>query len=233
MNQYALARHRFGLYVLQISKDFTYTKFQQEALCPALEQLAWGKFEREGNQLIVHAPPRQGKSKIATVRFAAWYLGTFPHHSVIVVSSSGALATDFGRETRNLIESPMHAAIFPECQIAHDSRAKDDFSLTRGGHYYAMGLDGQMTGRGAHLFIIDDPVKSTQDALSEANETFRREIFTSAINTRLEPGGKLLVVMTKWPSEAFSGWLLEKFGAIHITKDDLHQWREEALRLAE
>ena len=75
------------------------------------------------------------------------------------------------------------------------------------------------------MFIIDDPVKSTQDAQSEAEEAFRREVFTSAINTRLEPGGRLLLVMTKWPGEAFSGWLMDLFGAEDITASDLQRWR--------
>jgi len=144
------------------------------------------------------------------------------------VSASSSLAVGFGRKTRNLIESPLHAAIFPQCQIEWDSRAKDDFSLTKGGSYHALGLDAQLTGRGAHCLIIDDPVKSTQDALSEASETFRREVFNSAILTRLEPHGKLLLVMTKWPGDAFAGWLLEKFGAKDITKDDLTTWRRAA-----
>lgn len=218
---FTMPRRRFGLYLLGQAKAFSYLPFQQEAVCLFLEQFAAGVFEKG----MIHAPPRMGKSEIATVHFPAWYLGHFPHHSVMVVCSSGALATGFGRKTRNLLESPFHAATFPDCKIAWDSRAKDDFTLTKGGRYYAMGLDGQMTGRGAHLLIVDDPIKSTQDALSEAAETFRREVFTSAINTRLEPDGRLLVVMTKWPGEGFSGWLLEKFGAQEVQKTELAQWR--------
>src|SRR5258708_4900284 len=99
---------------------------------------------------------------------------------------------------------------------------------TAGGGYHALGFDGQLTGRGANCLIIDDPCKSTQDALSEASETFRREVFNSAILTRLEPNGKLLLVMTKWPGDAFSGWLMEKFGHKEVTKDDLTKWRMAA-----
>ncbi len=226
--EYALAKSRFGLYVLHQNKGFAYAPFQQEGICLALEQLAHGAFAGDDHKLAIHAPPRMGKSELCSVYFPAWYLGHFPSHSVIVVSSSSSLAVGFGRKTRNLIESPMHAAIFPKCQIEWDSRAKDDFSLTAGGHYYAMGFDGQLTGHGGNLIVIDDPCKSTQDALSEASETFRREVFNSAILTRLEPNGKLILVMTKWPGDAFSGWLMEKFGQKEVTKDDLTKWRMAA-----
>ena len=225
---YQLAAARFGLYVLQQAKGFAYAPFQQEGICLALEQLANGAFGADGDKLAIHAPPRMGKSELCSVYFPAWYLGLYPHHSVIVVSASASLAEGFGRKTRNLIESPQHAAIFPKCQIAWDSRAKDDFALTAGGHYYAMGFDGQLTGHGGNLLVIDDPCKSTQDALSEAAETFRREVFNSAMLTRLEPNGKLLLVMTKWPGDAFAGWLMEKFGARDITRAELKQWRRAA-----
>ncbi len=88
-----------------------------------------------------------------------------------------------------------------------------------------MGYDGQITGKGAHLMIMDDWVKSTKDAQSEPAEATRREIFNSVIFPRLEPGGKLLLVMTKWPGDIFTGWLMEKFGAQDITRAELQQWR--------
>jgi hypothetical protein len=219
-----MARERLGLYLLHQEPGYSYKPFQQEALCVSLEALARGELDK----LIIHAPPRMGKSEVATVHFPSWYLGHHPEHSVMTISSSGSLAAGFGRKTRNLIESPRHLTIFPQCQIAWDSRAKDDFSLTAGGHYYAMGLDGQMTGRGAHLIVMDDWIKSTQDAMSEAAERFRREIFTSAVQTRLEPGGVLLVVQTVWPGDAFTGWLKDTYGAEDLTTGDLRRWRQAA-----
>jgi hypothetical protein len=224
MSEYAMARTRLGLYVIAQSQ-FSYAPFQQEGICLVLEQLMRGRFAKDGNKVAIHAPPRMGKSEVGSVHFPAWYLGHFPKHMVMVVSGSADLAIGFGRKTRNLIESPLHRDLFPKCQTEWDSRAKDDFSLTAGGHYWAMGFDGQITGKGAHLLIIDDPIKSTKDAESEPAEEARRSIFNSAIFPRLEPSGLLLLNMTKWPGDVFTPWLMEKFGAVPITKADLAAWR--------
>lgn len=218
------AHDQFGLYFIAQHPHYEFVEFQQRFLFPSLMALEADLLP--GNRLIVFAPPRVGKSDTITVNFPAWYLGRHPDHSVIVISNSGDLAQGFGRKTRNLIESPLHRAIFPHCSIAQDSRARDDFSLTKGGHYYAMGFDAQIVGRGAHLFVIDDPIKNSQDATSEAQEQFRRETFTSAINTRLEPGGKLVLVMHRWPGDAFSGFLLDLYGRTDITQTMVSSWRQ-------
>lgn len=224
----SMARARFGIYLLNQNPEYDYARHQQEGICLVLEQLEAGKFAADSNMAAIHAPPRMGKSETASVHFPAWYLGRNPKHNVMVVTASSDLATSFGRKTRNLIESPKHTAIFPKCKISWDSRAKDDFALTEGGNYYAFGIDGQITGKGGHLIILDDWIKSSKDAQSEASESFRREIFNSVIFPRLEPGGKLLLVMTKWPGDSFSPWLMEKFGSREITQDELKQWRMAA-----
>src|SRR5882672_11896778 len=163
MSDFELLREHFGTYFLAQNKNCDYTPFQQEAICPTLEALE----RHEIDKACFFLPPRMGKSTLVTKNFPAWYLGRHPEHSTIVTSYSSDLAMNFGRDTRNYIEAPIHRATFPRCRISGDSRAKDDFALSEGGHYYAVGLDGVMTGRGAHLFIIDDPIKNSQDAMSE------------------------------------------------------------------
>lgn len=224
MSNFASLRAHFGSYVIAMNRGYEYVPFQQEALCVALEALARGKMDK----LAVFLPPRMGKSEFCTVNFPAWYLGHHPTHYVITISAEDDLAAGFGRKTRNLIDSQVHRAAFPRCRIAYDARAVDDFALTEGGGYYARGIGGQIIGRGAHLFIMDDIIKNAKDAASEANEETRRSIFNSAINTRLEPGGKMILVMHRWPEDSFSGWLFDTFGSEEITAADLTEWRRAA-----
>lgn len=224
MSTIASMRAHLGSYFIAQNAGYDYVDFQQEAICPALMALERGEIDK----LAVFLPPRVGKSRMCTVTFPAWYLGRHPEHYVINISAEDDLAAGFGRGTKAMIDSPLHQAAFPRCRISNDAHAVDDFVLTAGGGYYARGIGGQLIGRGAHLFIMDDVIKNAQDAASEANEERRRSIFNSAINTRLEPGGKLIMVMHRWPGDSFSGWLFDTFGAEDVTQADLTRWREAA-----
>lgn len=224
MSAYDSLRAHFGSYFLAQHKGYDYVPFQQEVICPALMALERGDIEK----LAVFLPPRVGKSMLCTVSFPAWYLGLHPDRHVITISAEDDLAADFGRKTKALIESPLHKATFPRCRITLEARASDAFALTAGGGYYARGIGGQIIGRGAHLFVMDDIIKNAKDAASEVGEETRRSIFNSAINTRLEPGGKLILVMHRWPGDSFSGWLFDTFGSEAVTQADITRWRRAA-----
>jgi hypothetical protein len=139
--------------------------------------------------LMMFMPPRHGKSLLAAQINAAWYLGRHPDRSIITASYGQELADDFGRQVRNLVSSPVHRAIFPECRLADDATSMRRFSTTAGGLYYAVGRGGPLTGRGADLLLIDDPLKDADEARSELIRRRLHDWYSSVAYTRLQPGG--------------------------------------------
>jgi predicted phage terminase large subunit-like protein len=159
-------------------------------------------------RLMLFLPPRHGKSLLGTQIFAAWYLGRHPDRSIISASYGQQLADDFGRQVRNLVNSPVHRAIFPECRLAADSNSMHRFGTTAGGSYYAVGCGGPTTGRGADLLLIDDPVKGAEDARSKVSRDSVHEWYSSVARTRLQPDGTIVLISTRWHEDDLPGRLL-------------------------
>lgn len=157
---------------------------------------------------MVFMPPRHGKSEKASKRFPAWYLGRNPSRQVIAASYNSELATDFGREVRNIVSSPEFGDTFPGIGLRQDSRAADRMNTTHGGAYFAVGVGTATTGRGAHLGLIDDPFKDRQDADSELQRDRVWDWYRSTFYTRLMPGGAVVLVMTRWHDDDLAGRLL-------------------------
>ena len=173
-----------------------------------LEAIESGKQSR----LIVCMPPRHGKSLLTSILYVAWYLGRHPDHDVIFVTYSQELSDYFGRQVRNLFADPIYQNIFRAARLSEDSAAIHRFATTRGGSYLAVGRGGSITGRGANLLIIDDPIKDHEEAHSE---TVRRDVydfFTSVAYTRLAPGGKIVLIQTRWHEDDLAGLLLRGQG---------------------
>jgi len=171
-----------------------------------LEAVERGEIDR----LMIFLPPRHGKSLITSTLFPAWYLGRHPDRSVIASSYGQELASDFGRRVRGFTTDDLHRAIFPECRVVDDSNAVHRFGLTAGGNYYAVGAGGPITGRGGDLLLIDDPIKSREDANSA---TFRRNLqswYENVLYTRLEPRGAIVLIETRWHEDDPAGWLLRE-----------------------
>lgn len=220
--RYQFLHEHYGRYYLaQKGESGIYTPFQQEAICPMLEAIEAGELKRA----IFFEPPRVGKSDNITVHFPAWYLGRNPNKKVMVVSAASDLAIEFGRQTKNLIQSQLHQLVFPQSEMTLDSRANDAFSLTKGGAYRGFGFDKQMVGFGGHLIIVDDPIKDEKDATSEAANASRRQTITSVILNRLEPEGALIFVGHRWKGP-FYPWLIDLFGSEDVSKEDLTRWRK-------
>ena len=176
------------------------------ALIQRLEDVASGKCKR----LMVFMPPRHGKSMLASEYFPAWYLGMHPDHQVIAATYSQGLADDFGRKVRNLVTSEAHRWVFHDFLMSDDSQAANRFHTSTNGAYFAVGAGGPITGRGAHLLLIDDPIKGREDAESETMRQRLKDWYTSVARTRLMPGGAIVVIQTRWHSDDLSGWLLRK-----------------------
>ena len=149
------------------------------------------------NRVIINIAPRHGKSELTSYLFLAWLMGRAPNSKIIQATHTGELAMRFGRKVRNLMDSDEYKEVFPEVSLAADSKAAGRWETNKGGEYFAAGVGGAMTGRGADFLVIDDP-HSEQDALSETAMEKAYEWYTSGPRQRLQPGGKILLVMTRW-----------------------------------
>jgi len=176
-------------------------------VCDALERVARGECKR----LIITMPPRHGKSMLCSEYFPAWYLGRYPDRSVIACSYSQELAEDFGRKVRAQVAGDYTwASVFPNSGAMAGSASAARIDTTAGGHYYAVGVGGATTGRGAHLLLIDDPVKGREDADSDTMRRRQRDWFGSVAYTRLMPGGAIVIILTRWHEDDLAGWCLSE-----------------------
>jgi predicted phage terminase large subunit-like protein len=160
----------------------------------------------EINRLIINMPPRHTKSEFASYLLPAWMVGREPKLKIIQATHTAELAIRFGRKAKNLIDSENYSKIF-KTKLQEDSKAAGRWETSDGGEYYAAGVGGAITGRGADLLIIDDP-HSEQDALSKVSLERAYEWYTSGPRQRLQPGGKIILVMTRWSLKDLTGVLI-------------------------
>ena len=170
-----------------------------------LEKVANGELKR----LIINMPPRHTKSEFASYLFPSWLMGKNPNKKIIQATHTAELAVGFGRKVKNLIDSEIYRDIFPDVRLAVDAKASGRWSTSKGGEYYAVGVGGALAGRGADLLIIDDPV-SEQDALSPTALDNIYEWYTSGPRQRLQPGGSIIIVMTRWSIRDLTAKVLQK-----------------------
>jgi len=159
------------------------------------------------NRLIVNMPPRHTKSEFASFLLPAWMVGRNPKLKIIQATHTGELAVRFGRKAKTLIDSEEYSKIF-ETRLREDSQAAGRWETSQGGEYFAAGVGGAITGRGADLLIIDDP-HSEQDAMSLNAFENAYEWYTSGPRQRLQPGGQIVLVMTRWSKKDLTGILLD------------------------
>jgi predicted phage terminase large subunit-like protein len=171
-----------------------------------LEAIERGQIDR----LMIFMPPRHGKSLIASQLFPAWWLGRHPDRSIIASSYGQELATDFGRKVRNHVAEPLFTRIFQNAKISGDSTSAHRFSLLAGGAYYGVGAGGPLTGRGADLLLIDDPIKNREDAGSESYRRSLKDWFEGVAYTRLQPDSSIVIISTRWHQDDLCGWLLRE-----------------------
>jgi predicted phage terminase large subunit-like protein len=166
-----------------------------------VEEVKTGK-----DRICVNMPPRHGKSQLVSIYFPAWFLGRNPDKKVLMVSHTTDLAVDFGRKVRNLISTPEYQRIFPNVQLASDSKSAGRWNTSAGGEYFACGVGSALAGRGAHLLLVDDP-HNEQDIISGNLDVFDKayEWFTFGARTRLMPGGRIAIVQTRWHLDDLTG----------------------------
>jgi predicted phage terminase large subunit-like protein len=162
-----------------------------------------GKLKR----LIVNMPPRHTKSEFASFLFPAWMMGHNAKLKIIQTTHTAELSYRFGRKVRNLMDSEDYKNIFQDIKLSQDSKAAGRWETNKGGEYFGAGVGGAITGRGADLLIIDDP-HSEQDALSSTAFDNAYEWYTSGPRQRLQPGGAIVIVMTRWSVKDLTGKLV-------------------------
>lgn len=161
---------------------------------------------------MIFMPPRHGKSELASKRFPAWCLGRNPKRQIIAASYNSDLANDFGRNVRNLVAEPEFGQVFPGVTLAPDSQAAMRMNTNHGGTYVAAGVGTAVTGRGAHIALIDDPFKDREEADSERRRELVWDWYRSTLYTRLMPGGAIVLIQTRWHEDDLAGRLLEDGG---------------------
>jgi len=202
-----LAETRFLAFVRQMWPSFIGGRHHAK-MADAFERVARGECKR----LIINMPPRHTKSEFASYLLPAWFLGKYPGKKVIQTSHTAELAVGFGRKVRNLVDTEHYHKVFPDLVLQADSKAAGRWNTSKGGDYFAIGVGGAVTGKGADLLIIDDPHSEQEAALAETNPDIydkTYEWYTSGPRQRLQPGGAIVVVMTRWSKRDLTAQVLK------------------------
>lgn len=213
-----LAQDKFLKFVEQVWPSFIGGRHHAK-MADAFERVARGECKR----LIINMPPRHTKSEFASYLLPAWFLGKYPGKKIIQCSHTAELAVGFGRKVRNLVDTEAYHNIFPDLVLASDSKAAGRWNTSKGGDYFAIGIGGAVTGKGADVLIIDDPHSEQEAAIAEVNPDIydkTYEWYTSGPRQRLQPGGAIVVVMTRWSKRDLTGQILKDAAA----NDSLGEW---------
>ena len=204
--QAILTMARFDLIDFSIATNPKYEPvWFHEIIADKLMAVERGEIKR----LMIFLPPRHGKSQLTSINFPAWYLGRNPEKEIITASYSGELAQDFGYKTRDLVSSQEYQAIF-ETRLKEDSKSKAKWLTDKNGSYTSVGVGGAVTGRGANIILIDDPLKNREEANSATIRNKIRSWFQSTAYTRLEKNGAIILIMTRWHLDDLAGIILEE-----------------------
>jgi len=212
------AQEKFMAFVKEVWPSFIGGRHHAK-MADAFERVANGTCKR----LIINMPPRHTKSEFASYLLPAWFLGKYPHKKIIQCSHTAELAVGFGRKVRNLVDTEVYHELFPDLNLSADSKAAGRWNTSKGGDYFAIGIGGAVTGKGADVLIIDDPHSEQEAALAEINPDIydkTYEWYTSGPRQRLQPGGAIVIVMTRWSKRDLTGQILKDAAA----NDSIGEW---------
>lgn len=198
-----LSRRKLSWFIKYHFNDYE-ESWHHSLIISKLEAVERGEIRK----LMIFVPPRHGKSEIASINFPAWFFGRNPKKSIIAASYNSDLAISFGRKARNLVGSAEYKNLFPNVSLAEDSKAAGQWITNQGGEYTAVGIGGGTTGRGADIFIIDDPIKDKQEAESPVIQERNIGWYRSVARTRLSPNGARILIQTRWHDKDLAGQIL-------------------------
>lgn len=186
-------------------------------MADAFERMANGK----SNRIILNVPPRFGKSYLTSWLLPAWLLGKYPSMKIMAASHTAEFAQSWGRKVRDLVKSDRYKEVFPNVNLKADSTAAGRWQTEEHGEYFAVGVGGSATGRGADLLLLDD-VHSEEAGIAPTPDYFKKvyEWYTSGPRQRLHPGGKICVIQTRWAVNDLTGMILDNAKA----RDALKEW---------
>lgn len=250
----AKARLRLLPFTLWTKPDYSAGWFHY-VLAEKLDQFLADVVAAKSPRLIIMAPPRHGKSELVSRRFPAFAFGRFPHLQMIAASYSSDLASAMNRDVQKIIDTPEYHELFPDTTLSSSSvrtvtakgaylRNSENFEIVNHtGSYKSAGVCTGVTGRGGHILLIDDPVKDAQEAYSQTTRESVWNWYESTLKTRAEPGGGILLIMTRWHEDDLAGRLLramdrggEKWDVIKFPalaeEDEEYRLKGEALHPA-
>ena len=202
-----VAQTDFLAFVKAMWPDFIYGRHHAR-MAQEFERVASGECKR----LIINLGPRHTKSEFGSFLLPAWFLGRYPNKKVIQTAHTADLAVGFGRKVRNLVDSPVYQEVFPNVGLRSDSKAAGRWNTNAGGDYFAIGVGGAVTGKGADLLIIDDPHSEQEAAIAASNPEIYDKVYewyTSGPRQRLQPGGAIIIIQTRWSLRDLTGQVLE------------------------
>lgn len=209
-----LSRRNLMAFVKTTKPDYSVGWVHRE-ICGRLMNFLADVMERKSPRLILTMPPRHGKSEIASRRFPAWVFGVAPQMKIITVSYNLDLARSMSRDVQRIMTSDEYREIFPHVSLGFrekgvpSTKRSDMFEIPGfDGAYIAAGVDGGVTGKGANIFIIDDPIKNRKEADSPTIRQNVWEFYTDSARTRLAPGAGIIIIQTRWHQDDLAGRLI-------------------------
>jgi len=217
--EYLYAHESLGAYAQTFFPDIQLSDHHQKII-KALLRVESGKCSR----LMIVAPPRHGKSTLVAEFFPAWSIGRIPSRQIIYATYGQRLSSHFGKKVKDCLTSDKHPKIFPTCHIREDSQATDRVETYERGAYIATSIGGAVTGKGADILIIDDPVKDRSEAESELMRDNCWDWYISTARTRLMPGGSIILILTRWHEDDLAGRLLmdsaDEWEVLHLMAEN-------------
>lgn len=218
-----LSRRRFMPFVKRMNDRYD-DGWVHRDICARLERFSEDVAAGKSPRLMLLMPPRHGKSELASKNFPAWHLGRYPDHEFIACSYNLSLAMGFSRKVKQIIDDPLYQSVF-ETRLDGNNQSTEEWAIAgkRGG-YVAAGIGGPITGKGAHVLVIDDPVKNAEEADSGDAREKIWEWYLSTAYTRLAPGGGVLVIQTWWHDDDLAGRLQQMMANAAPDDDEIDQF---------
>lgn len=226
-----MSRRRLIHFITHFKQDYQ-AGWVHKDICNRLEKFFQDVQDKKSPRLMLFMPPRHGKSEIASVRFPAFVLGHRPDFEIIASSYAVSLPIGFSRKVQDMLMDTRYKQLFPETAMSKRSQSAEAWLTTKGGGYVAAGVGGGITGKGAHILIIDDPVKDAEEADSETIRERNWDWWGSTAKTRLAPGGGVLVILTRWHDADLAGKMLTQRQEQNKELDELIHEQQELLMLA-